>query len=216
MAKKNRSKNVELLAAALEKTKTKTKRIVPNPKGGTPPQQYRFKPGQSGNPEGGRGERAIYAQALTDRMMRSCPPRELCTELEIDPCVTWGEAILIVLGQAAMSGDVSAAREVLAALGIGGTSARTNVLVNVDQTAQRGIFYEFTQHSHGLSETDLREKVFPFMDSLPRQKPTVDASYFPDAEYCEGAPGTPDVESAGSPHLLAQGLLEDPLMEDDK
>src|SRR5690349_16965765 len=111
---KHRSKDVELLAAALEKKKVK--RPSPNPKGGNPPEQYRFKPGQSGN-LGGRG-RAVYARALTDRMMRSCPPRELCEELGIDATVTWGEAILIVLGRAALSGDVSAARECLAALGL--------------------------------------------------------------------------------------------------
>src|SRR5262245_42102515 len=47
---KSRSKDVERLAGALEKTKAK--RNPPNPRGGTPPSQYRFKPGQSGNPAG--------------------------------------------------------------------------------------------------------------------------------------------------------------------
>lgn len=181
MAKKNRSETVERLATALEKTSTKR---VPNPKGGTPPEQYRFKPGQSGNPSG-RSERAIYAQALTDRMMRSCPPRDLCDELGIDAKVTWGEAILIVLGRAALSGDVSAARECLAALGISGTSARTSVLVNLEQPEQRGLNFELLHHAHGISETDMREKVFPFLDSFNKQKPVIDSSYFPDSEYCE-------------------------------
>jgi hypothetical protein len=183
MAKKNRSEAVKRLATALENTKTK--RIIPNPKGGTPPERYRFKPGQSGNP-GGRSDRAIYARALTDRMMLSCPPRELCEDLDIDAKVTWGEAILIVLGRAAMSGDVSAARECLAALGVGGTSARTNVLVNLEQPEQRGLNFELLRHAHGISETDMREKVFPFLDALNKQKPVIDSSYFPDSEYCDG------------------------------
>lgn len=204
--KKNRSETVERLATALEK---KMQRKPPNPRGGTPPEQYRFKPGQSGNPVGRSEQRAIYAHALTDRMMRSAPPRELCEEIGIDPRVTWGEAIMIVLGRAALAGDVSAAREVLAALGVSGTSARTNVLVNVERPEQRGLNFELLRHAHGISEADMREKVLPFLDALPKEKPFIDASYFPDAEYCELPPGSPDVESAESPHLHAQGLLED-------
>jgi hypothetical protein len=178
---KNRSKDVERLATALEKTANK--RNPPNPKGGNPPERYRFKPGQSGNPAG-LSQRAIYARTLTDRMMRSCPPPDLCEELGIDTQVTWGEAILIVLGRAALSGDVSAAREVLAALGVSGAVARTNVLVNLEQPEQRGATFEFLRHAHGLSEEQMAE-VWQFMDSLPRLKSTIDASYFPDESYQE-------------------------------
>jgi hypothetical protein len=182
--KKKPSSNVERLASALEK---KERKLITNPKGG--PEAYRFKPGSSGNPAGRPPQAASIVRQITERMARSSPPRELCEELGIDPCVTWGEAVLIVLGQAAMSGDVSAAREVLAALGMSGTSARTNVLVNVEGAEQRGLNFELLRHSHGLSEEDMRGKVFPFLDSLNRQKPVIDSSYFPDAEYCDGEAG---------------------------
>lgn len=181
MPKKKPSKNVERLATALE---TKERRPITNPKGG--PEAYRFKPGTSGNPAGRPPQAVSIVRQITERMARSSPPRELCEELGIDARVTWGEAILIVLGQAAMSGDVSAAREVLAALGISGTSARTNVLVNVESAEQRGIRFELLRHAHGVSETDMRGKVFPFLDSLQKQKPVIDSSYFPDEEYCAG------------------------------
>ena len=123
---------------------------------------------------------------------------------------------MIVLGRAALSGDVSAARECLAALGVNGTAARTNVLVNVESHEPRGLNFELLRHAHGIAESVMRDKVFPLLDSLQKEKPVIDSSYFPDESYCEGVPGMPDVESADSPHLLAQGLLEDPLMGDDK
>lgn len=135
-------------------------------------------------------------------MSHSSPPARLCVELDIDARVTWGEAILIVLGQAAMSGDVSAAREVLAALGISGTASRTNVLVNLESSEQRNSTFEFLKHSHGLSEEQLLA-VWEFMDSLPRQKTTIDASFFPDASYCEG------IEHGGG--LLTEGTQEEEL-----
>jgi hypothetical protein len=174
--KKNHSNPVERLATALEK-----KKEPPNPKGGNPPEAYRFRPGQSGNPSGVSRQRQRVAE-LIERMQNSSPPRQLCEELQIDPSVKWDEAILIVLGNAAMSGDVSAAREVLAALGISGTTARTNVLVNVE--GEQGATFEFRRHAHGLSPEQLLE-VWAFMDGLPRQKPVIDASYFPDDSYRE-------------------------------
>jgi hypothetical protein len=192
MSKKTRSKNRELLETLIEKAMTKPtppKPTPPNPRGGTPPIAYRFKPGQSGNPSGFSGDaraRAFYAQRLTDRMMRSSPPAQLCRDLDIEPSATWGEAILIVLGRTALDGDVSAAREVLATLGFSGTAARNNVLVNVEGVEQSGVTFDFLRHAHGISQANM-ETVWTFMDSLPKEAPVVDASYFPDESYQDSA-----------------------------
>jgi hypothetical protein len=53
---------------------------------------------------------------------------------------------------------------------------------NLTLTDNTGVTFDFLKHSHGLSESQLSE-VFAFMDSLPRAKPVIDASYFPDASY---------------------------------
>jgi len=42
-----------------------------------------------------------------------------------------------------------------------------------------GLTFEFLKHAHGIGEDDMK-KVFAFMDALPRQRPVIDASYFPD------------------------------------
>jgi len=183
MTKKKSTEPVEQLAKAIEQKKSSQKNVF---RGGNPPEGYRFAPGQSGNPQG-RPSHSIYAQVLSDRMMRSCPPRKLCEAMGIDPSVTLGEAIMISLSNAAIKGDVSAAREVMAALGFHGTSAKNNVLVNVESPEQRGLTFEFLRHSHGIAEADMT-RVFEFMDSLPREKPVVDASYLPGDEYRAGEP----------------------------
>jgi len=167
--------------------KTKKRRGNPSPVRRDPPKAYRFQPGVSGNP-GGRPR--DYAIQITARLMQSSPPKKLCVELGIDPAVTWGEAIMITLSKAAVSGDVSAAREVLAALGFRGTAAR-NLMVNVgDQHGgeESGLVFDFLRHAHGLSEADMA-KVFAYMDGLPREKPAIDGSFYPDESYREGATG---------------------------
>lgn len=179
MPNKNRSNSLDRLATALEKKKD---RSVPNPKGGNPPEAYRFRPGQSGNPSGVSHQKQRVID-LIGKMQNSKPRRQLCEELGIDPDVLIDEAVMIVLIDRALEGDVSAAREVLAALGISGTTARTNVLVNVEGVDQ-GAAFEFRKHAHGLTEEQLRE-VWAFMDALPRQKLAIDASYFPDESYRE-------------------------------
>ena len=61
-----------------EQQEKKKARKVTNPAGGSPPAKYRFAKGVSGNPAG-RPQQGVYARVLTDRMMRSCPPRSLST-----------------------------------------------------------------------------------------------------------------------------------------
>jgi hypothetical protein len=107
------------------------------------------------------------------------PPKELCAQIGVDPSVTWAEAILFSLSKAAAQGDVAAAREVLAALGFSGTQSK-NILA-VQNNVDAGSATEFLRRSHGLSEDSL-QAVYKFMDSLPREAPVVDASYFPDED----------------------------------
>jgi hypothetical protein len=159
--------------------KAKAKKPATNPNGhaeGLVP--YRFKKGQVANPLGGAA-RQKYVSELTGRMMRSSPPKELCAQIGVDPSVTWAEAILFSLSKAAAQGDVAAAREVLAALGFSGTQSK-NILA-VQNNVDAGSATEFLRRSHGLSEDSL-QTVYKFMDSLPREAPVVDASYFPDED----------------------------------
>jgi hypothetical protein len=130
MTKKKSIEPVKQLAKVIEQKKSSQKNVF---RGGNPPEGYRFAPGQSGNPQG-RPSHSIYAQVLSDRMMRSCPPRKLCEAMGIDPSVTLGEAIMISLSNAAICGDTSAAKEVLGALGFASTAARNNVLINLPGT----------------------------------------------------------------------------------
>jgi len=44
-----------------------------------------------------------------------------------------------------------------------------------------GTAYDFLRHSHGLDDGQLAE-VYAFMDGLERQKPVIDASFFPQEE----------------------------------
>ena len=67
-------------------------------------------------------------------------------------------------------------------VGINKERAGAQVAVQVNEGA--GLAFEFLKHSHGISEADM-QKVFAFMDSLPREKPVVDASYFPQPELTE-------------------------------
>jgi hypothetical protein len=139
---------------------------------------YRFRPGQIANPLGA-GARQQFVSELTSRMMRSSPPKELCAQIGVDPSVTWAEAILFSLSKAAAQGDVAASREVLAALGFSGTQSK-NILA-VQNNVEAGSATEFLRRSHGLSDESL-QKVYGFMDSLPREVPTIDASYFPEEQ----------------------------------
>lgn len=169
-------KEIKKLAQALQATKPLKPRGKPTPQAIAP---YRFKPGQSGNPSGRPRD---HAREAMNRLAHTSPPRALCQQVGIAPGCTWVEAIVFALGKAAANGDVSAAREVLANLGLRGTAASNLLAVNVDGSPdQRSVTFEFLQHSHGLGEADL-QKVFAFMDKLPRERPVVDASYYPTDE----------------------------------
>jgi hypothetical protein len=137
---------------------------------------YRFQSGQVANPHG-YNHRAVILD-LTHRMLKSSPPKELCLQIGVDPAVTWAEAIMFSLSKAAAQGDVAAAREVLAAMGFSGTQAK-NILAVQNNIENTSAATEFLRRSHGLSEDSL-QAVYKFMDSLPRETPVVDASYFPD------------------------------------
>ena len=56
-----------------------------------------------------------------------------------------------------------------------------SVSVNVATPADSGLTVEFLRRAHGLSDADMN-KVFAFMETLPKQKPVIDASYFPEDE----------------------------------
>jgi hypothetical protein len=140
---------------------------------------YRFQPGQSGN-LAGRGASIAYVHELSAKVMRSCPPKELCLEIGVDPSSTWGEAIMFSLSRAAATGDVQAAREVLAALGFSGTTAKNLMAVQVNP-AETGLAHELLRHAHGLDDSQLAT-VYQFMDQLPKATVVVDASYFPPEE----------------------------------
>src|SRR6266446_302958 len=124
----------EILKKAKAKAKAKPKaRRSSNTTGLIP---YQFKSGESGN-LAGRGTASLtYVRELSAKVMRSSPPKELCEEIGVDPSSTWGEAIMFSLSRAAATGDVQAAREVLAALGFSGTTAKNlmAVQVNPEQT----------------------------------------------------------------------------------
>ena len=145
----------------------------PKPLVQPPPEQYRFKPGQSGNPSGRPHD---HAREAINRLAHTSPPKALCKQIGIDARVTWIEAVVFALGKAAVSGDVAAAREVLANLGLRGTAASSLLALNVEPS---GTSFEFLKHSHGLSEEQLNE-LWAYMDALPRDgPPVIDASYFP-------------------------------------
>lgn len=180
---KKKPSELKAMTEAHKKTKKEPK-PAPNPKGGNPPVASRFVKGQSGNPSGRPPDSIAYFRKLQERMMLGQPPRELCEELEIDPELTWGEAIAEAIFRAAMRGDVAAAREAMAVLAGAAGSARSNVNVLVQQAGETTLSYEFLRHAHGLSPEQLAT-VWAFMDALPRRKPEIDASYFPDDSYRE-------------------------------
>lgn len=64
---------------------------------------------------------------------------------------------------------------------LGLNAPERSVSVNVDTNNNPGLTVEFLRHAHGLSEEDM-QRVFAFMDALPKQKPVVDDSYFPEEE----------------------------------
>jgi hypothetical protein len=170
------------------KLRTKDKRIKealpappeqPKPKNDLTP--YRFQPGTIANPTGENGHGRGYAIELSRKIMRSHPPKALCEEIAVDPSVTWGEAIMFALSSAAARGDVSAAREVLAALGFSGTASKNLFAIQNNAGEMTGVAGDFLKHSHGLSDAQITE-VFAFMDSLPRAAIQIDATYFPPAE----------------------------------
>jgi HTH domain len=73
----------------------------------------------------------------------------------------------------------------------------TQANVNVNVAAEGGRFLEFCRHSHGIAESDWPQ-VWAFMDSLPRETLTIDASYYPPAE--DAIKALPDVLDGDSSH----------------
>jgi hypothetical protein len=61
-------------------------------------------------------------------------------------------------------------------LGLDAPSKSVQAVVSPD-----GAAFEFLRHSHGLSDDQLT-KVYTYMDTLEREKPVIDASYFPPEE----------------------------------
>ncbi len=151
------------LAEALKTVKLKNNRGNPSPV--PPPEQYRFKPGNSGNPEGRHKHPRDHARLVMDRLATSSPPKSLCQQIGIAPDCTWVEAIVFSLGKAAASGDVSAAREVLANLGLRGSVASSLLTVNVEEPERMGLFATFCRNLAGVPE-DEYPRIWAFMQTL--------------------------------------------------
>ncbi len=183
MAKKNHSDGVQRLAEVLEKKEQPT---PPNPKGGNPPEQYRFRPGApSANPKG-RPPRSVMIQALTDKIMHSRPPAELLQRLGIAPEVTWAEALLLVLCRAGLEGDVQASREVLCVLGFRGTGAQVAVQVNADNPSTLTGYRKFVELTRWVPEAAF-EQIWALCRELsqPPSAETTEALLPPDEEMEE-------------------------------
>src|SRR5215470_12600815 len=99
MSKRN---EVKALTKAVRNVKLKKVRKLGS--GGNPPEAYRFKPGQSGNPAG-RTAKAELLQRTVDAFSDTAPPDTLCAQVGIAPGSTWVETILFALGKAAAQGD---------------------------------------------------------------------------------------------------------------
>jgi hypothetical protein len=168
MAKKKTE--IEKLTDALKKVKPKHNRGNPNPI--PPPERYWFKPGQCANPSGRPKEQPRdHARQAMNRLAHSSPPKNLCEQIGIEPNCTWIEAIVFSLGKAAASGDVSAAREVLANLGLRGTAANSILAVNVETPESMGLFATFCKHMAGVPEAEY-PKIWAFMQTLARPSET--------------------------------------------
>jgi len=183
MAKK--TTDVKKLALAIRPALVK-RRGNPSPVRQEPPAQYRFTPGVSGNPSGRPRE---YAMEISGRMMRSSPPKALCEEIGVDSKVSWGEAIMYALSSAAARGDVSAAREVLAALGFSGTSAKNLMAVSVEGGAR--LTPEYIEIAKAMADVlpEYRVKVLDYARSLSRPL-ELTADCFPPVEPKQLTEGT--------------------------
>lgn len=59
-----------------------------------------------------------------------------------------------------------------------GLDAPTKAITASITPESTGVMYEFLRHSHGLDDGQLAQ-VYVFMDKMERQKPVIDASFFP-------------------------------------
>jgi hypothetical protein len=83
-------------------------------RGGTPPKEYQFKPGQSGNP-GGRPKK----RPITERyaLVADLPlPDAIRRQLKLEPGATWGDAAALGTFRSAVKGNWGASREIREAL----------------------------------------------------------------------------------------------------
>jgi hypothetical protein len=162
----NKRKDLVQLAAALKDVPPKKKQNRGNTQPHRPPAPYLFKPGQSGNPNGRPKQRpSEHARQAVNQLAYTSPPKELCEQIGVDPKSTWVEAIVFSLGKAAANGDVSAARELLANLGMRGTVASSLVTVNVEDPESMGLFAVFCRHMAGIAEADY-PRIWTFMQTL--------------------------------------------------
>ncbi len=171
MAKKQTA--LTKLAKAVEPLSKKQNRGNSKPPQNPPPEAYRFKPGQSGNPSGRPKD---HARETLNRLAHTSPPKKLCEQIGIEPNCTWVEAIVFSLAKAAASGDVSAAREVLANLGLRGSVAASLVAINTEDPERMGLFATFCKHIAGIPIEDY-PRIWTFMESLV--KPALDGDCLP-------------------------------------
>ena len=87
--------------------------------------------------------------------------------------------------------------EISSLLGLNAPAKSLAVVTN--SAEQTGRSFDLLRHSHGLTDTQLLE-VYAFMDSLPKQKPVIDSSYWP----------TPMEEDDEKPKQLTEGSADEP------